>query len=99
MSLFRKMIMVAGILAVFGISALSCDRVDKALETRDKAKKLQSEVEQKADELRKKVDQAAEAGRIRKGTDDRDPSSSEDKKSEDEGRSGDERSKHAKDRD
>lgn len=96
MSLFRKMVTTAAVLAVFGISALSCDRMDKALETRDKAKKLGSEVEQKADELRKKVDQAAEAGRLKTGTEDRDPSNAEDKRPADEGRSGDEQSTRPK---
>jgi hypothetical protein len=43
MNMFRKrsIIMIIGILVIFGTGMISCDRVDKALETVDKAKNLQ----------------------------------------------------------
>jgi hypothetical protein len=100
MNLIRTLLTIIGIFIILGIGTLSCEQVDKALETVDKTKNLSSEMEKKAGEFKKNVEQSAEdiAGRLKKGTDNRGTSGREDKRSEDENRTEDERSKHAKDR-
>ena len=101
MNLFRSMLMIIGIVVIFGAGILSCDRVDKALEAVDKAKNLQSEIEKKAGELKKNVEQSTEdiAGRFKKGTENRDSSNNEAKRSENGDKSGKEEQKNKKDHD
>ena len=100
MNFIRTLVTIIGIFTVLGIGTLSCEKTDKALETLDKAKNLPSEMEKKAGEFKKNVEQSANdiAGRLKKGTDNRGTSGREGKGSEDENRTGDERSKHAKER-
>ena len=100
MNLIRTLVTIIGIFIVLGIGTLSCEKTDKALETLDKAKNLPSEMEKKAGEFKKNVEQRAEdiAGRLKKGTDNRGTSDREDKGSEDEKRTSNERSKNGKDR-
>jgi hypothetical protein len=100
MNLIRTLATIIGIFIILGVGTMSCERADKALETLDKAKNLPSEMEKKAGEFKKNVEQRAEdiAGRLKKGTDKGGTSDREDKGSEDENRTGNERSKHAKDR-
>ncbi len=73
MNLIRALITVTGIL-VLGIGALSCDRMDKAMEAADKAKKLQSEIDRQAEQFKKKVEQSTEntQDRLKSETDTRD---------------------------
>ena len=99
MNFIRTLVTIIGIFTVLGIGTLSCEKTDKALETLDKAKNLPSEMEKKAGEFKKNVEQRTGdiAGRLKKGTDNRGTSDREGKGSEDENGTANERSKHGKD--
>ncbi len=101
MNVFRGMIMIIGIVVMSGAGILSCDRVDQALETVNKAKNLQSEIEKKAGELKKNVEQSTAdiAGRLKKGTENSDSSNNEDKKSGKGGKKQNDRDERDKEKD